>query len=77
MEKVIIKRKAYIEGDLANFLKKEGVLQEFVEESRRLNEWEGKYDMVIDSISGGLFWIKSNKGHEFWSKLEDKYLANR
>ena len=38
MEKVIIKGKVYIEDSLANFLKKEGVLQEFVEESRRLND---------------------------------------
>ena len=77
MEKVIVVGNVYIEDNLANFLKKEGVLQEFIEESNRLNEWGDKRGKVaIDSISEGFFWEESNKGDEFWRKLESKYFSN-
>ncbi len=77
MEKVIIKGKVYIEGDLANFLKKEGVLQEFIEESNKLNKWDGEDDVVVELIGEGFFWDESKKGHKFWSKLDSKYLKKR
>ena len=73
LEKVIIVGGVYVENSLAKFLKQEGVLQEFIEESRRLNEWEGKHDVVINSISYGFSWEGSSKGHEFWSELNAKY----
>ena len=76
MERVIIVGKLCVSNNLANFLKQEGVLQEFVEESRRLNDWEGEKDSAIDLINEGFFWVESNKGHEFWSKLESKYFLH-
>ena len=76
MERVILKGKVYIEGDLANFLKKEGVLQEFIEESNRLNDWEGEDEDSIDSISESFPWCDSNKGGKFWGKLNAKYFLH-
>ena len=69
MERVIIVENVYIDDSLENFLKKEGVLQEFVEESRRLNDWESEDDVVINSISEGFFWEVSNKGHELTNNV--------
>ena len=78
MERVIIVGKLCVSNNLANFLKQEGVLQEFVEESRRLNDWEDadEDEDSIDLISEGFGWEDSNKGHEFWSKLESKYFLH-
>ena len=76
MEKVIVVGELCIEDNLANFLKEEGVLQEFIEESNRLNDWNGGNDISIDLMGEGFIWDESNKGHEFWSKLENKYLTN-
>ena len=77
MERVIIVGKLYIEDNLANFLKQEGVLQEFIEESNRLNDWEGEHDVVMILIGEGFSWEKSNKGHDFWSELEHKYSTKK
>ena len=77
MAKVIVVGKVYIENGLANFLKEEGVLQEFIEETNRLNDWGDKRGKVaIDSISEAFFWDESEKGHGFWSKLSTKYFSN-
>jgi hypothetical protein len=76
MEKVIIVGNVYIEDNIADFLKEEGVLQEFIEESNRLNDWDGENDVSIDDISEAFFWDESEKGHGFWSKLSAKYFSN-
>ena len=75
MEKVIIVGNVYIDDSLANFLKKEGVLQEFVEESRAQGEWSGLVEVTIADMDEGFFWDESKKGHWFWSKLEEKYCS--
>ena len=76
MEKVIIVGNLHIEDNLANFLKEEGMLQEFIEETKA--HWVCYLDSIltIDSISEGFIWRDSNKGKRIWGKLEYKYLTN-
>jgi hypothetical protein len=71
MAKTIKVGDLHIENSLANFLKKEGVLQEFVEETNRENDYD-----YIDSISKAFQWSLSKRGHNFWNNLEMKYLMN-
>ena len=65
----------HIDNNLANFLTEEGVLQEFIEESKRLTDWDGE-DGSIDSIVEAFQWSLSRRGFKFWSLLEMKYLEN-
>jgi hypothetical protein len=75
MKKVIIVGNLYVKNSLAYFLKKEGLLKEFIEESSRLNDWEDE-EGSIDSIGQGFHWEESKRGHDFWKNLEQKYLTN-
>ena len=69
----VITRKVSISNELSEFLKKKELLEEFVEESKTINNWRGTDSIVITQVSAGFEWRMSKRGQAFWMGIHTEY----
>jgi hypothetical protein len=74
MGKYKISKKLSIEDKLGDFLKKEGLLEEVIKTTIEIGGLENiKDETELTSLSGCFVWKKSQRGHDFWEKIGQKF----
>ena len=74
MAKYRVTEKVSIASKLGDFLKKEGLLKEVIEETRSGSSFEEpKNKIILIDLNECFYWGESKRGWNFWRNVSDKF----